>query len=372
MLKGGIKLGSGASAVKSVAETPQLDFGPEPVFHCDEVLKGDVNQYFFFTDGWITVGDGSGKQKYFSRKGMKKTAVKWGQLKLFTSELMFLNKFWDPNTVPNPTCVYVGAAPGIHIEFLAKMFPKITFHLYDSRDFHKPLYDLENVKIFQRYFTNEDIKLYANRNDIFFVSDIRNLTYSKSQRMTEEMERENVRVSTTDMKMQMDWVQKIKPVKASLKFLLPYSYDWMTNYDFEYLDGDIYKQAWTGQTSTETRFIPDLTMPLKKWNTQIYENIMFYHNNVVREHIKYINPLTNINEPISAELGLLQDFDSTFFVMTVKEYLLKFMKTEPTPSQVLTLCKYIISSVSKKSFTIAKIRLGGPENYTFDEEDGED
>ena len=39
------------------------------------------------------------------------------------------------NIHPEGLCVYVGAAPGTHITFLCEMFPRITFHLYDPRDF---------------------------------------------------------------------------------------------------------------------------------------------------------------------------------------------------------------------------------------------
>jgi hypothetical protein len=124
-----------------------------------------------------------------------------------------------------------------------------------------------------------------------------------------------------------------------------------------YLDGDVYKQAFAPLTSTETRLIPDLNVPLREWNYKTYEEMMFYHNSTVREKVKFVNPLTNINEAVSKELGLLQDFDSVCFVTTVQEYLIKFGIT-PSPEQTLLMCKSIIDSVGNGVTTLVKIRSG--------------
>lgn len=45
------------------------------------------------------------------------------------SEIFLLTKF------PRGHCVYVGAADGKHIALLYRMFPDVTFDLYDPRDF---------------------------------------------------------------------------------------------------------------------------------------------------------------------------------------------------------------------------------------------
>ena len=337
------------------------NFGPKTVFHGSEVQGGNFDQAFVFIENeWDTVGDGNGKQEYFPRKGMRKTAIKWGQLKLFTTELQFLNKYWDYKQVPNPLVVYVGAAPGVHTGFLAKMFPQITFHLYDARQFDVSLKDIPNVKTFVQFFTNETASQYSKRNDVLFISDIRTLEYNKDLEQTEEVQRKNEGIADSDMKMQMDWVKIINPVKSHLKFRLPYQYPWNKEKYYSYLDGDVYKQPWAPQTSTETRLVVDNSSSIKQWNTSVYEQFLFYHNNVVREHVKFVNPLTNINEPISLELGLLQDYDSVVFAVTVREYLQKFSdnKENIDAVKVLLLCKAIISSVGQNTVNIVNIRAG--------------
>jgi hypothetical protein len=365
MLKQPIKLGA-AKPIKLGPSLPQLrqeqqkapDLGPTQPFHNIEVQQnGDITKPFYYKENpWLTVCDGCGKQEYFRRADRIKTAVKWGQLKLFTSELSFLNRYWDTVAVPDPQVVYVGAAPGNHIYFLSRMFPQIKFHLYDKQPFEVRLSNLPNIVINQRYFEQVDIDMFKNRNDVFFISDIRNTKYTKDDN-SEETERANTEIINDDMNLQMNWVKEIKPVKALIKFLLPYVYKWTTDKYMTYMDGDIFKQPWAGQTSTECRMVPDLSLTPRNWNYEVYQSMMFYQNNVIREHIKFVNPLTNIVEPISKELGLLNDWDSTVFTMTVKDYLLKF-NGETTPDAVLRLCKAIIEDIGKEIVSLTGLRSG--------------
>lgn len=363
MLKGGVKL-TKPNISKSASRVPvnkELDFGSGALTHNTVIQKYGLKQTFTYDENdWLLVADGSGKQEYFSRSGMKKTALKWGQLKLFISELQFLNKYWKPEEVANPVCVYIGAASGNHIVFLARMFPQITFELYDGRAFDSRLESEPNVKIYQKLFDDLDIKKYENRNDVFLICDIRSLEYNFDKINTEEIQRKNEEIVKKDMDLQMDWTIKIKPVKAHLKFRLPYGYEWNIEKTYTYLDGDIYKQPFSPLTTTETRLVPDLSLPLKPWDFRAYESMMFYHNNVVREHIKFINPLTGINEDISPELGLLQDFESASFVYSVKEYLDKFLleSGQATNTQVLQLCKAIIDDVGANTINLVNLRSG--------------
>lgn len=345
-----------------------IDLGPTAVFHSNEIKGNGLSKvtYNFNENKWLTLGDGSGKQGYFSRKAMKKTAIKWGQLKLFITELQFLNKYWNPIEVPKPICVYIGAAPGTHIKALAKMFPQFTFELYDGRDFDSSLSQFSNIKTYVEYFTDETAAKYADRSDVYLISDIRSLVYNTQNEDTEDIQLKNEEIVSKDMNMQLSWVQKVKPVKAHLKFRPPYDLPCIKTDTCNYLDGDIYKQAFAPLTSTETRLVTDANMPVINWKFKIYEQMMFYHNNVVREHVKFVNPLTNINENISEELGLLQDYDSVVFTVTVKDYLEKFNVNNPTPDQVLSLCKFIIDEVGSGIIDLLKIRSG--QKIGLDEE----
>lgn len=341
-----------------------IDFGPTAVFH--EKFPNVGKPFIFDEQDWLTLGDGDGYQDYFPRKGRVKDAVKWGQLKLFITELQFFNKYWDPKTIAAPLCVYVGSAPGTHIPFLADMFPWFEFHLYDPRDvFDENLKKHPNVKLFVKFFTDEDAKIYSKRNDVFFFSDIRSSAYNKDQYSTEEFEKENEQLVLDDLERQKKWFQIINPVKAHLKFRLPYGYGWQKEMpermNFSYLDGDIYRQVWSPQTSTETRLVPLAGASPRAWNSQLYEKMCFYHNNVIREHAKFVNPLNGLNEDIDLEVGLTQDYDSTITVVTVRDYLRKFNSSggkEPEHKDVLTLTKSIIENIGKGEINLANIRAG--------------
>lgn len=341
------------------------EFGETPAIHSKKYPKINPEEAIIFDENdWLTVGDGDGYQNYFRRKYYEKTSVKYGQLKLLTTEIQFFNKYWNPETVAQPLCVYVGSAPGIHLIPLLKMYPQITFHLYDPRDvFDKQLYEKEfssRVQLFVQFFTSADAMKYANRNDVFFVSDIRSSDYNRDNSETEEAKKANEALVKEDLTRQAEWVEIIQPVKAHLKFRLPFQepYDWVEK-ETLYFDGDVYKQAWAPQTSTETRLVPDLKAVKRKWNNKMYEDMLFYHNNVIRQHVNFINVLSQNNESYLEELGLTQDYDSTVFIQTLKEYVARFTYENPIDEEktVLNLARSILEDLGKPSF-IADSRKG--------------
>ena len=364
----GVSLKTPATKLK---ESEGIDFGPTAVFH--EKFPNIGKPFFFEEQDWLTLGDGDGYQEYFERKGRTKNSVKYGQLKLFTTEMQFFTKYWNPEEVENPICVYVGSAPGTHIPFLTELFPWFTFHLYDPRDlFDEKLKTNPRVKLHVQFFTDEDAKKYAKRRDVFFLSDIRTSSYNKEKYSTEKAQKENEALVKEDMERQKRWVEIIQPVKAQLKFRLPYTYNWLKEKTFEYLDGDVYRQAWAPQTSTETRLVVDLMKPMRQWNFPIYEKMLFYHNNVVREHAIFVNPLNNMNSPADTEVGLTQDYDSTLFLVIIQEYMKKFHSKEfvlNSEKSVLALAKAIIEGVGNGEISIANIRAGVKGKLSPDSQD---
>ena len=353
----GLSLKAKASEIR---DDTGVDFGPTEFFHAKAFTLG--KPIIFTEQDWLTLGDGSGEQGYFERKGRTKNSCKWGQAKLFTTEMQFFNKYWNPVEIPNPTCVYVGSAPGTHIPFLTELFPWFEFHLYDPRDlFDEKLKTNPRVKLFVQFFEDKDAQKYKGRKDVFFFSDIRTSSYNKEKYTTEKSQKENESLVKEDMERQKRWVEIMNPVKAQLKFRLPYTYTWLKEKEFEYFDGDIYLQPWAPQTSTETRLVVDMNKSLRKWNFPLYERMMFYHNNVIREHAVFVNPVTGLNAPADIELGLTQDYDSTVFLDTIQDYMKKFMSKEfvlNSEKSVMALAKAIIDNVGNYEISIANIRAG--------------
>ena len=297
------------------------------------------------------------------RRSENKTALKWGQRKLLISEIEFFTLFWNADVIPNPLCVYVGAAPGVHIPLLSQMFPSITFHLYDPAEFGIEATD--KIQLFNQYFTDEVAQQYAGRNDIFLISDIRTADHSVIQQevhrergLTGNLSRHPKNVVAEadkiadqrnedqiwgDMRMQQSWVLLINPEHALLKGRLPYVLDGK-DHIVEYLQSEIYWQAWRGQTSTETRFKPirntDGVYELGQWSILEYEQWNFHHNTIVRENYLYLNPFTKKNEAIHYP-ELLNDYDSTLEAFILRAYFQRLNVTDNLYALVQTTSNLI-------------------------------
>jgi len=200
-----------------------------------------------------------------SVKSNDKTVVHWGQRKLLLSEIEFLTNYSTSGQI----VVYVGAAPGTHIYYLSTLFPRLTFHLYDPVRF--VIRENKQIKIFQQLFEKEDALKYKDLN-VLFISDIRSVGTDVS-----DNDMEYAAGIIRDLKTQEDWFNTINPHKALLKFRFPY-----IDGETEYLDGDIYFQAWSPVSSTETRLIPHGKGITKMYNHKKYEEQLCYYNNNVR------------------------------------------------------------------------------------------
>jgi len=353
--------------------------------------------------------------KYFS--GRRSRNVHWGQRKLLIAELEFFTLHWDEKKVPHPICLYAGAAPGIHVPVLSKLFPAFVFHLYDPRDFE--IKQSEKIFLHQEFFTDEVAAQWAGRDDVFFVSDIRRAgpedaraasvellrrlpvgaKYSKRELDT-TINRIVERNIVEDMACQEKWVRLINPVESLLKFHLPYILTEKDAEGFSYLDGRVYLQVWPGRNSTETRLVPRRNeageFVSRLWDPLWYEEALFYHNAVVREEKSFLNPFSCPSQPqekinsvpaTAKRRGcrrqptvifsapdqraekinsvpalvpfdgeeLLNDFDSTAEALILNLYLRRFNRGASAP-KIRQLSRYITSNISKDGGSISLIR----------------
>ena len=206
-----------------------------------------------------------------------KSICHWGQRKLFISELeFFVNYYPEVDTSKEKFYVlYIGAAKGTHLLYLCQLFNEFEFILVDPSQFDTRLQYLDNVTILNKYFDDNDIKLFSDKTkypNLFLISDIR---YPNLSENDVNLQQQYVK---EDMELQKKWYLKIKPYKALLKFRLP----WNSN-SCDYLDGEIYFQAWAGRHSTESRLVPN--GKLRAYNNKEYEETMHYFNKVVRRKI---------------------------------------------------------------------------------------
>lgn len=220
---------------------------------------------------------------------------RWGQRKLLMTEVAFLTHY---------NCsiiIYAGSACGIHIKFLASLYPEKTFYLIDPAPFDRDLTLMPNIILQSTFFTDEcvdEILKVFEENDIDvskevgFISDIRsdNATPSKKNIKGEQRVEDGV---LNDMNMQMGWVEKLKPAHCMLKFRLPYVRGMSENVEvkntIDYLDGKIMMQLYSPEQSSETRLIASYdpnnkNNPYKKrkYDCELYENQLYYYNRYTR------------------------------------------------------------------------------------------
>ena len=202
-----------------------------------------------------------------------RTCLHLGQTKLAVGLLRFLLEYGRLAK----TVLYVGAAPGTNIVEIAKLFPEHRFVLYDPAPFRLNLENEETAiskrfSVYREFFTNETAKKWANRVDgLLFVSDIR------TGNSNNELQREVLK----NMAMQRVWYDILgKTARMTmLKFRLPYS----SSKQIRYPLGEIWLQPWAAVTSTETRLVVKPEAPDVYYNSNIYEEELFYHNTVRRE-----------------------------------------------------------------------------------------
>jgi len=239
------------------------------------------------------------RREYYKRKGELRSTNHWGQRKLFMSELEFLTLYGHESKV----VVYAGAAPGAHLPYLARLFPKHEFHLYDPADYHfDKKKQTDSMYTFQQFFTDEIARAYSGQ-DVLFISDVRT---GDPGAMDEEEVEEAVH---EDMRLQMRWHLRMKPVRSMLKFRLPWGAG-----TTQYLDGDLHLPVWGRQTTTECRLVVPQNAALKEYDHTIYEEQMFYFN--TRTRVEYSD------HSVSGLVdGLCHCFDCASEVRIVSQYL---------------------------------------------------
>lgn len=323
-----------------------------------------------FTDQDMTMKLEDKEMQYETHHAKYVSQVKWGQRKLILSIIQFFTIYWDPEKIPKPTCVYVGAAPGVSINVMSILFPTIQWILYDSEPMNQGL-PSENVTFHQRYFETADVEEYKDKG-YFFISDIRGKGY-ESESVSPEDWNNNENIAMSDMLLQQEWVLKMNPIYAQLKCRFAYTTLPTDMGDYPYLQGIVYRQCYIGSMSAEGRLVPTRNEEgnyyLTKWVSKQYENKFFYFNNVDRNGnlVTYINPFTGIDDNIDPgkEPELTNDWDSHSEVDTISKYLTK-MRIEVNYSNVKKISEFITSEINRvrrrpEPHSIHKRRL---EKYT--------
>lgn len=249
---------------------------------------------------------------YFKRSQRERSCSHWGQLKLLQQEIAILTRCPDARTV-----VYAGAAPGDHLGVLSGMFPQMRFIAYDPASFSKKARG-ENVEIHQEFFTEKVAESFRGQR-VVFICDIRTC---KPPGAGDDAEIE--KDVAADMARQREWVLQMRPRASILKFRLPWS-EGAT----EYLQGDIWIQAWPPLTTTECRLVvrEENLDGSKSYDNRAYERAMMFHNTIAR--------CQQYDSEQAPEIGLCGCFDCALTMKTLRDYLEVCPAANATPMELL-------------------------------------
>lgn len=299
------------STTNIISQNKHLEQAFQPGYVC--VKRNDIPRYIDHGDEKDYSGKSIYDQAKYNYKDRRKLKEKisvchWGQRKLFLSELEFCIKHGNRSKF----VIYVGAAPGNHLNYLVQMFPEFLFHLYDPLNFDKDLEKKNNVKIFNRYFTDEDCRDYVKNKDFncLLISDIRNADYIVSKFSSEE---DKAKTIYDDMKLQEGWIEILNPEMSLLKFKLPWS-DSKT----EYFEGTISLPIFGRYETAESRLIVPKNPRKVFYDNRKYEKEMYYFNTVTR--VSYFEDQDDFSS-YQDVTGLCHCYDCSCEIKLFKDYI---------------------------------------------------
>lgn len=257
------------------------------------------------------------------------------ELKLLLSEILFINRYIEND---NSLIVYIGAAPGTHINKLIKLYPNMRFHLYDPLEIE--VEESNNVIKFNKNFTLDDCKLYKEMNDVYIITDFKDVKYNRDPSFhtfheKNEWQMEKEKSYYDDMILQRDICLSIIPKAAYLRFRPKHFYNGITNPDevFEYFNGIIWLMIYNEYKSTETRLaVTDFTNINFKWSLKAYQYKMNYFNCKIRESLS-LNPFTNDSKPLPNQLG--NKFETIMMIKIILEYFITIGIYKPRIGEIM-------------------------------------
>jgi len=351
----------------------------------------------------ITMSDIKDTLTYQGKTNMFRPIMHIGQRKLAIEEVQFIVEALKRNPEIKYV-VYAGAAPSIHMGYVAALFAhRIKFLLVDPNNFDINMdcsatedirisyADSEeglvewfaagwfDVGIYQGYFTDNIAKQCGRLlSNYVFISDIRTCSNNESTPYDYDV--------IHDLAAQFVWLNDMAagtPATAyTLKYRAPYYYkcadsekmlsrpdnlferaagfgiDFVADYKarkMNYLEGEYYLQSWAGFTSSETRlcyFGPEIIirphMPAIE-----YENKMFYYNAILRGYLRYNNT------HVKPEHGFDNCADCAREALIWKDYNKISGSNVPVEKHV----KYLSGSINNRSFLIDNCQHG----YCYDD-----
>ena len=210
------------------------------------------------------------------------TSISVLQLKMFFTELMFLNKY----AKKGDTIICVGAAPGFHTGKLAELFPDCLFDLWDEESYN--IIPRDNINMNYSLFTNKQAEKYKKSTKGYLLMCDLSGPYMEDD-IVEYKKRtiDGVDIIVSEyMYSQFKWCRTLQPRAAFLKFQLSHR-DLPTHY----FGGTIHLQPFSPLIN-ETRLLVTDYDKLVEYDPSAYDKKISYHNGYNRCKTYQSNPWT--------------------------------------------------------------------------------
>jgi hypothetical protein len=300
----------------------------------------------------------------------------WGQLKLLMSEIEFLEIISKEINLADYLLVYVGSAPGTHLNLLCLFYPELTYLLYDIRKIEvtpgKNIYMIDGEN---GMFTDAKIKevlTIADGKPIIYINDMRldtsdervwadmynqqkwgimmnadymflkfRLPYGDDLVHTKSIN--NINNANTDISNITEnefFKNNIGEIKDKLIYILPKKTDYSNDYNVNYLHGTIYLQCYEPNKSAETRLF------VKKINNKYQYTTYNYRE--YEEKLNFFNIIIRTKKHTYKNSNTLKKYiygaDDSYDVVRSYKILLEFSKI----TDVIETFNYIIKYLSTK------------------------
>ena len=212
----------------------------------------------------------------YSRQSPPK-CLHWGQLKLLLSEIEFLTPFYGQSL----HVIYAGAAPGVHVPLLARMFSSMHFVLVDPSPSFVVNGEYCNIEVIVDFMTDALATDFAVKYgpNLLFISDVR--VGASDENESDEAQQQRIQL---DMDAQRGWLEVMRPLSSILKFRLP----WCAGVS-KYLCGRIHFPVYGKSLTHEARLVVPKNALDVEYDLRLYEQQMTYYNRVLRPSIYSIS-----------------------------------------------------------------------------------
>ncbi|CAF3435758.1 unnamed protein product [Rotaria sp. Silwood1] len=234
--------------------------------------------------------------------------------------------------------IYIGAAPGIHINYLSELFPDLEFVLIDTKKVETK--KTPKIHIRSGEFIDDIVKEYSkSRKELLLICDIH--AFGAQDDIDENL--------AIDMVNQKEWHLSMKP-SASL-LTLHFS---RTQNRLQYFEGDLILEPWGSRHPSGCRLVVQKGARMIDYNIKNLKSCMDYFQNVLRTNY-YEHDVKDLNTD-----GLDHCYDCRSEIFILSRYLEKVQKisVEQIPKTVLRISEEISKNIidNNRPSIVARMR----------------